>query len=83
MGLYAIDCPECKKPFMWFSGNSDQRCSECRKIPIAQTLWYDCMWELMEKAKAAGESHVQFADVDKLVIEKSKQIVQYKFKDGK
>lgn len=29
MGLYPIDCPECKKPFMWFSGLKDQRCHEC------------------------------------------------------
>jgi hypothetical protein len=32
MGLYAIDCPICGKPFMWFSGNTgDQRCGECKK----------------------------------------------------
>lgn len=30
MGLYAIDCPRCKKPHMWFSGNQDQHCDECR-----------------------------------------------------
>ena len=30
MGLYAIDCPQCKKPYMWFSGNMDQRCDNCR-----------------------------------------------------
>ena len=31
MGLYPIDCPSCKKPYMWFSGNlPDQRCGECR-----------------------------------------------------
>ena len=32
MGLYPIDCPQCKKPFMWFSGIQDQRCGECRGI---------------------------------------------------
>lgn len=31
MGLYAIDCPSCKKPHMWFSGSMDQRCAECKK----------------------------------------------------
>lgn len=31
MGLYAIDCPTCDKPFMWFSGNMDQRCGDCQK----------------------------------------------------
>ncbi len=30
MGLYAIDCVRCKKPFMWFSGNThNQACHEC------------------------------------------------------
>jgi hypothetical protein len=32
MGLYAIDCPSCGKPFMWFSGNlPEQRCDACIK----------------------------------------------------
>ena len=34
MGLYAIDCPQCGKPHQWFSGNSDQRCSECQSGKI-------------------------------------------------
>ena len=32
MGLYPIDCVSCKKPFMWFSGCLDQRCSDCQNI---------------------------------------------------
>lgn len=31
MGLYTIDCPQCKNPHMWFSGNLDQRCPACKK----------------------------------------------------
>lgn len=32
MGLYAIECPLCKVPFMWFSGHTgDQRCDKCRR----------------------------------------------------
>lgn len=31
MGLYAIDCVSCNKPFMWFSGSLDQRCETCVK----------------------------------------------------
>jgi HAD domain in Swiss Army Knife RNA repair proteins len=34
MGLYAIDCPVCGKPFMWFSGNmstTGQLCEDCVK----------------------------------------------------
>ncbi len=31
MGLYPVDCPQCKKAFMWFSGNAgDPRCDACR-----------------------------------------------------
>ena len=30
MGTYVINCPECKKPHLWWSGNMpDQRCSKC------------------------------------------------------
>lgn len=83
MGLYPIDCPECKKPHMWFSSNHDQRCSECRQTPILQTLWTDCLYELMEAAKAQGLQTVEFADVDRLVVEKSKSIIQYKFRGEK
>jgi hypothetical protein len=31
VGLYPIDCPACKRPHIWFSGNMDQRCVECQK----------------------------------------------------
>jgi hypothetical protein len=30
MGLYAIECPQCKRAHLWFSGSLDQRCSKCR-----------------------------------------------------
>ena len=30
MGTYAINCSTCKKAFLWFSGNSDQRCFSCQ-----------------------------------------------------
>ena len=40
MGLYEIMCPECRKNFMWFSGNLSQLCPECMKklstTPITQ-----------------------------------------------
>jgi len=29
MGLYAISCTQCGMPFIWFSGNLDQRCASC------------------------------------------------------
>lgn len=83
MGLYPIDCSQCGKPFMWFSGNLDQHCSECRQLPIGQSLYLDCLWELMEMAKAQGSQSVCLTDVDRLVVEKAKSIVQYKFKESK
>lgn len=36
MGLYAVDCPQCLKPFLWFSGNSDQRCDDCKEMDAAK-----------------------------------------------
>lgn len=36
MALIGINCPACKKPHMWFSGNRDQRCSECSSTPARQ-----------------------------------------------
>jgi len=37
MGLYAIDCPACGAPHMWFSGSMDQRCAAC-KAPREWTI---------------------------------------------
>lgn len=34
MGLYPINCRECGHAFLWFSGNLDQRCGDCRKADI-------------------------------------------------
>jgi hypothetical protein len=30
MGLYAVKCPQCGTPFMWWSGCLDQRCQACK-----------------------------------------------------
>jgi hypothetical protein len=30
MGLYPMDCPQCGKGHLWFSGNLDQRCGDCQ-----------------------------------------------------
>ena len=29
MGVYVVNCGTCGQPFSWFSGNLDQRCSQC------------------------------------------------------
>lgn len=31
MGLYSVHCPSCSRVHVWFSGNMDQRCEECKK----------------------------------------------------
>lgn len=41
------------------------------------TLWDDCLIEAMEEARGRGESVVEFSKVDKLVIEKSHEIMEY------
>lgn len=30
MGLYPMNCVSCHTPFMWWSGNMDQRCKDCQ-----------------------------------------------------
>ena len=44
MGLYEIDCPQCGKVHMWFSGNMDQRCEVCIK---RKKEWDDLESELV------------------------------------
>lgn len=34
MGLYPINCPQCGAVHQWFSGNLDQRCSDCQNGKI-------------------------------------------------
>ena len=36
MGIYSIPCRQCEKTFMWFSGNLDQRCADCKKLDTIQ-----------------------------------------------
>ena len=38
------------------------------------TLWTDCLFEIMIKAKAEGRKTIEFKEVDALVIEKSKTL---------
>jgi hypothetical protein len=44
------------------------------------TLWHDCLYELYAKAVKENKPWVEFSDVDKLVVEKSKVIVEWKEK---
>jgi len=46
--------------------------------PWKDSLWMDCLFELYDKARKEGKETVEFVDVDKLVIEKSREISEYK-----
>jgi DNA-directed RNA polymerase subunit RPC12/RpoP len=37
MGLYVIPCRQCGKKFIWFSGNNDPRCDQCRYLSKEQS----------------------------------------------
>lgn len=41
--------------------------------PIVPSLWTDCLFEVIAKAKEEGRDYVNFKDVDDLVLEKSKE----------
>jgi len=49
--------------------------------PCEDSLWMDCLLELYERSRKEGKETVIFADVDKLVIEKSK-IASLKKREG-
>ncbi len=46
--------------------------------PFEDSLWMDCLVELMYKARKEGKKSVSFKEVDELVVEKSKVITEYK-----
>jgi hypothetical protein len=48
------------------------------KSPIKHTLWMDCLFQCMKGAQERGDEQVEFDDVDRLVIARSKSIVEWK-----
>ena len=46
--------------------------------PWKNSLWMDCFFEQTKIAKETGLDKIEFAEVDKLVIEKSKFVYEYK-----
>ena len=46
--------------------------------PWKDSLWMDCFFEQAKIAKETGLDEIEFAEVDRLVIEKSKGISEYK-----
>jgi hypothetical protein len=43
--------------------------------PIADTLWQRCFWEVADKCKKTGAKTIEFEDVDRVVLEKSKMTI--------
>ena len=37
---------------------------------IEESVWLRCFWEIYEAAKRDGKQMIEFADVDKLVLER-------------
>ncbi len=50
------------------------------KKPWDDSLWMDCLLELMSQYKRQGKVYVNFSEVDALVVEKSKRISEYTIK---
>jgi len=50
----------------------------CSETQSHDTLWNDCFFRVCEKAKEEGKSEVMFADVDAMVLERSKQIIEWR-----
>jgi len=45
------------------------------------SFWMDCLFEVAEAKRAAGEKTVPFREVDLLVVQKSKLIIKYETGD--
>ncbi len=79
MGLYAIDCSSCKKPFLWFSGNHlDQRCKDCRDratvidalkvmTKAIETMSDETLLKLIESSGVTEDEAKQYARLEKLI----------------
>jgi len=40
--------------------------------PFKDTIWYRCLWELLQNGRAEGKAVVEFQEVDDLVVEYSR-----------
>ena len=49
--------------------------------PIKENLWTHCLFKCMKIAKANGQPDVKFEDVDKMVIEESFTIIEWRKKE--
>ena len=52
------------------------------KNPIEYSLWVECLYRCIEKAKGEHKDSVDFKDVDEMVIAESKTIVEWKTNVG-
>lgn len=47
MGLYEIKCSECSNIHVWFSGDPDQRCPECKGGKKDAVFYIECLNQLL------------------------------------
>ncbi|KKN12108.1 hypothetical protein LCGC14_1019790 [marine sediment metagenome] len=68
----------------WHNEKPEEVKAEMGDKPARESLWMDCLmdclYELYIEARNRGRTDIKFADVDKLVIKKSKSITEYKAK---
>ena len=51
---------------------------EEKKPPFKQSLYMDCLFEAIDQARRQGLEYIEFTDIDKLVVEKARRIIEYK-----
>lgn len=71
MGLYPINCSECKKLFMWFSGNPDQQCHDCKNKSTEKTDFKITETIIIENS--SNIAAISYTDVEAMLV---------KFKNG-
>lgn len=67
----SCNCPRCQR-------DREKKEKTVAENILNRSLWMDCLYELCEENRIAGKGMVEFSEVDKLVIEKSKVITEYK-----
>lgn len=81
MGLYPIECPGCKKNFMWFSGNAgDQRCDDCRAVDASKDNYIMTPQEAVLKAcefKAKHDTNLTAYTVDRIIEAENSRLIPF------
>jgi hypothetical protein len=67
MGIYSVNCPVCKAPNLWFSGNpADQRCEACRQ---KDNIPNDLLKDLASQQELMGITKVSSPDLSQQLID--------------